>query len=117
MPTPNNDDIVKQSVHAPSDEEIIRANIAHILAHPAERYPHNGQQLTAVEVIQAGIEERRETVRHHALCYGDSPNKWSREVTNRLEREIRLMQATLEQVATSSDAKKPPAGAMRAKAG
>ncbi len=81
-----------------SDEEIVQANVIRILANPEERFPDGNRNLTAIELIKAGIESRLKTVREHRSCYGESPNAWSREVTTRLKWEIQLMEKTLKRV-------------------
>lgn len=108
------DDIAQIVQIEATDDEIVHANVAHILANPDKLYDHQRGRLDAVAVLEMGIYERSVTVRQHRACPSWQLNEWSCSVVTRLEREIRLVKQIIHKLRMLGiDTKSPKALQLR----
>jgi hypothetical protein len=75
-----------------SDEEIIRANVASILAEPNKLYDHQRGKLDAVAIIEVAIRERLQTIRHYRPICGRRLSASSRDYVAALRCEAGMME-------------------------
>ena len=83
---------------APSDDEIVQANVSQILAAPDKLYHHRWGKLDALTILEVGIRDRRETIQQHKPFSGGEPTEWSKGVVSRLQHEIQLMGQMLQRL-------------------
>jgi hypothetical protein len=84
--------VFRQMRTSPTDEQIVQANVAQILADPYKLYDHQRGRLDAVTVIEVAISERLETIRQHRAISGRQISAWSRDLVLKLRHEIGLME-------------------------